>query len=42
MIATIQHAVASVLDLFRFFVAVWHDARQLQHDAEDKYGLLGF
>lgn len=42
MIAIIQHAAASVVDFFRFVVAVWQDARAMQHDAEDKYGLLGF
>lgn len=42
MIATIQHAFYSIADLFRFAAAVWRDARQLQNETEDKYGLIGF
>ena len=42
MIATIQHAFSSIADMFRFALAVWHDARAMQNDAEDKYGMIGF
>jgi hypothetical protein len=42
MIILIQHAFATAADLVRFTVSVWSDARAMQREAEDKYGLMGF
>lgn len=42
MIAVIKHIVEQIADAAKFALAVWHDARSMQHDAEQKYGHLGF
>lgn len=42
MIALIKYAYEAVVDAARFAAAVWHDARTLQAQAEEKYGHLGF
>ncbi|MGL4729491.1 MAG: hypothetical protein ACRCWO_12125 [Bosea sp. (in: a-proteobacteria)] len=42
MIATITNGFNATLDFFRFMLEVWRDARAMQHEAEDRYGLLGF
>ncbi|MGN6095505.1 MAG: hypothetical protein ACTHP8_04630 [Bosea sp. (in: a-proteobacteria)] len=42
MIAIIKHTVERIADAVKFAAAVWHDARGLQREAEQKYGLLGF
>jgi len=42
MIAMIKHAYDSIVDAAKFAAAVWHDARALQAQAEEKYGHLGF
>ncbi len=42
MIAMIKHAYDAVVDAAKFAAAVWHDARAMQAQAEEKYGHLGF
>jgi hypothetical protein len=42
MIATITAGFAGIADFARFLRDVWHDARAMQDEAEDRYGLLGF
>ena len=42
MIAIIKHAVEWVVDAARFALAVWHDARAMQAEAEGRYGHLGY
>lgn len=42
MIVIITNIVERVVDTAKFAAAVWHDARGLQREAEQKYGLLGF
>lgn len=42
MIAVIKHIAEQIADAAKFAVAVWHDARSMQDDAERKYGHLGY
>lgn len=42
MIAFVKHVAEQIADAARFALAVWHDARSMQHEAEHKYGNLGF
>lgn len=42
MIALIKYAYDWIVDSAKFAAAVWHDARTLQVQAEEKYGHLGF
>lgn len=42
MIAVIKHIADQIADAVKFTVAVWHDARSLQAEAEAKYGPNGF
>ena len=42
MIAIIKHIVEQIADAAKFTAAVWHDARTMQAQAEEKYGHLGF
>ncbi|GAU83842.1 hypothetical protein [Bosea sp. BIWAKO-01] len=42
MIAIIKHAFEWVVDTAKFTAAVWHDARALQAEAEQKYGHIAF
>lgn len=42
MIAIVKHVYEWVVDSAKFAAAVWHDARSLQSEAEEKYGHLGF
>jgi hypothetical protein len=42
MIATITNGFNALVEFARFMVEVWHDARAMQNEAEDRYGLLGF
>ena len=42
MIATITNGFNSLVEFTRFMAEVWHDARTMQSEAEDRYGLLGF
>lgn len=42
MIAIIKHAIEWVVDAARFTSAVWHDARAMQAEAEQKYGHIDF
>lgn len=42
MIAMIKYAIEWVVDSAKFAAAVWHDARALQAEAEQKYGHIGF
>lgn len=42
MIAIVKQIAEQVADAVKFTVAVWHDARSLQAEAEAKYGPLGF
>lgn len=42
MIAFIASVWNWTADTARFASAVWHDARAMQAEAEEKYGSLGF
>jgi hypothetical protein len=42
MIAIVKHFYDAVIDSAKFAAAVWHDARTMQAQAEEKYGHLGF
>lgn len=42
MIALIASFWNWTVDTARFASAVWHDARAMQAEAEEKYGCLGF
>jgi len=42
MIALIKYVYEWLTDTARFTAAVWHDARALQAEAEQKYGPMGF
>jgi hypothetical protein len=42
MIAIIKHIVEWTVDAAKFTLAVWHDARAMQAEAEAKYGHIGF
>lgn len=42
MIAMIKYAYEWVVGSAKFASAVWHDARTMQAEAEQKYGHLGF
>ncbi|WP_332696600.1 hypothetical protein [Bosea sp. (in: a-proteobacteria)] len=42
MIAIIKHAYDWVADAAKFAAAVWHDARVMQAQAEEKYGHIDF
>ncbi len=42
MIATITAGFAGLAAFLRFMREVWQDARAMQDEAEDRYGLLGF
>lgn len=42
MIAIVKHAYDLIVDSAKFAAAVWHDARVMQAQAEEKYGHLGF
>ncbi len=42
MIATFINAIQAVADFARFLADVWRDARVMQNEAEDRYGLMGF
>ncbi|MCT4473120.1 hypothetical protein GGC47_001412 [Bosea sp. OAE752] len=42
MIALIRHVAEQIADAAKFAVAVWHDARSLQAEAEAKYGRIDF
>ncbi len=42
MIAVIKHIVESIVDSVRFASAVWHDARAMQDEAQQKYNHLRF
>ncbi len=42
MIATIKYIAEQMIETVKFVSAVWHDARSLQHETEQKYGHIGF
>jgi hypothetical protein len=42
MIALITNAFNALVEFARFMVEVWHDARTMQNEVEDRYGLMGF
>lgn len=42
MIAVIKYVYEWIADTAHFAAAVWHDARVMQAEAEEKYGHLGF
>jgi len=42
MIAIVKHVAEQIADAAKFAVAVWHDARSLQAEAERKYGHIDF
>ncbi|WP_281270135.1 hypothetical protein [Bosea caraganae] len=42
MIAIIKHIFEWVVETAEFTSIVWHEARALQTEAEQKYGHLGF
>lgn len=42
MLAMLRHFWASVVEAAHFAADVWHEARLLEHQAEDRYGPLGF
>jgi hypothetical protein len=42
MIAIITNGFNALVEFARFMVEVWHDARTMQNEAEDRYGLMGF
>ncbi|MEN5081142.1 hypothetical protein ABE438_01530 [Bosea sp. TWI1241] len=37
MIAIIKHAYERIADAVKFIADVWHDARSMQAQAEDRY-----
>ncbi|WP_332687007.1 hypothetical protein [Bosea sp. (in: a-proteobacteria)] len=42
MIAIIKHIYEWTIDAAKFTSAVWHDARAMQAEAEEKYGHIAF
>ena len=42
MIAIVKHAFRWIAETFKFTLAVWHDARAMQAEAEAKYGYSSF
>jgi len=42
MLAVLHHFLHSLAEAGRFALAVWREARALEHEAEERYGPLGF